>query len=55
MHEALQNMWTGFWQGIGFAFWSLLLWIGWRILHSKVAHKLDPEHFFHELHDFFTK
>lgn len=55
MHEALQNAWIGLWQGIGFAVWSLMLWIGWRFLHSKVAHKLDPEHFFHDLHDFFTK
>ena len=32
-----------------------MLWVCWRILHSKVAHKFDPEHFFHVIHDYFNK
>jgi hypothetical protein len=55
MRDALNNAWIGVWQGVGFGAFSFMLWVGWRFLHSKVAHKLNPEHFFHELHEFFTK
>jgi hypothetical protein len=55
LHESLQNFWIGVCQGIGFGVFSFALWIGWRVLHRSMAHKLDPEHFFHELHEFFTK
>lgn len=55
MKEALYNVWIGVWQGIGFAIFSFLLWVGWHVLHHNVAHKLGPEHIFHDLHEFFTK
>jgi hypothetical protein len=45
----------GFFQGIGVELAFLMLWVGWRFLHSKTAHKFDPEHFFHVIHDYFTK
>ena len=55
MHTALVNAWVGVWQGVGFAVFSLMLWIGWHLLHRKVAHKFDSEHFFHTIHEFFSK
>jgi hypothetical protein len=45
----------GFFQGIGVEFSFFMLWVGWRVLHSRVAHKFDPEHFFHIVHDYFNK
>lgn len=47
-------MWSGLWQGVGVEFSFFLLWVGWRVFHSKVAHKLDPEHFIHKIHDYFN-
>lgn len=49
----LRSLWAGFWQGIGVELSFFLLWIGWRILHSKIAHKFDPEHFFHQIAEYF--
>lgn len=51
----LRYMWIGFWQGVGVELSFLVLWVGWQALHSKVAHRFDPEHFFHRVHDYFTK
>ena len=45
----------GFFQGIGVELSFFALWVGWRAIHSKVAHRFDPEHFFHAVHDYFTK
>lgn len=51
----LQHIWDGFWQGIGVEASFFILWLGWRAVHSRFAHKFDPEHFFHEVHDYFTQ
>ncbi len=51
----LRYMWIGFWQGVGVELSFLVLWVGWQALHSKVAHRFNPEHFFHRVHDYFTK
>ena len=51
-------IWTGFWQGLGQGFGIevsfLTLWLVWHALHSQVAHKFDPGHFFHKIHDYFV-
>ena len=55
MRWILQRILAGFWQGVGIEFSVLVLWVGWHILHKRVAHKFDPEHIFHTIHDYFTK
>ena len=55
MRTIWRTIYLGFWQGIGLELSFLLLWLSWMFLHSKIAHKLDPEHFFHKLHDYFTQ
>jgi hypothetical protein len=52
-HSILWYVWIGVWQGFGFELSFFVVWVGWRMLHSKVAHKLDPEHFFHKIHEYF--
>lgn len=49
----LESMWTGMWQGIGVELSFFVAWVCWRVLHSKVAHKLDPDHFIHKIHNYF--
>ena len=53
--RVLDHIVVGFWQGVGVELSFLLLWAGWHFLHSKVAHKFDPEHIFHKIHDYFTQ
>jgi hypothetical protein len=48
-------MWIGFCQGVGVEVSFLMLWVGWHLVHRKMAHKFDPEHFFHQIHEYFTK
>lgn len=50
----LTLVWTGFWQGVGVELSFFMLWVGWNRLHQKVSHKFDPEHLFHQIHDYFT-
>jgi hypothetical protein len=52
-HNILDLIVAGFWQGVGVEFSFFMLWMGWRVLHSKVAHRLDPEHIVHKIHDYF--
>jgi hypothetical protein len=44
---------AGFLQGVGVEISFFVLWAGWRLLHSKMAHKFSPEHFFHKIHEYF--
>lgn len=52
--NVLKYVWIGFWQGTGVELSFLFLWLCWTMVHRKVAHKFDPEHFFHSIHDYFT-
>jgi hypothetical protein len=52
-HSILGWILAGFLQGLGVECSFFVLWVGWRVLHSNVAHKLDPEHFFHKIHSYF--
>lgn len=47
-------LWMGLWQGFGFELSFLLLYVGWHLLYGKTAHKFDPEHWFHKIHDYFV-
>ena len=46
---------AAFWQGIGLEVSFFMLWVIWHGLHSRIAHKFDPEHLFHRVHDYFSK
>jgi hypothetical protein len=46
-------MWTGFWQGVGVFAFSVLFWLVWKAAHSRFAHKLEEEHWFHTIGEFF--
>jgi hypothetical protein len=41
------------WMGFGMEFSVFVLWAGWAALHSRVAHRLDPEHIFHKIAQYF--
>jgi hypothetical protein len=53
--DILYLIWAGLWQGIGLEISFLFFWIGWHALYRRVAHKFDPDAFFHVIHDYFTK
>ena len=53
-HIVATGFWMGLGQGFGIELSFLTLWAGWHLLHSRIAHKFDPEHFFHRIHDYFT-
>jgi hypothetical protein len=54
LRDILRLVWAGLWQGFGVELSFFVLWVGWHFLHGKVAHKLDPEHWFHRIHDYFA-
>lgn len=54
LNNILRLVWSGLWQGFGVELSFFVLWVGWHFLHGKVAHKFDPEHFFHKIHDYFA-
>lgn len=47
-------IWTGFFLGMGAELSFFVLWVFWHGLHSQVAHRFDPEHLFHKIHDYFS-
>jgi hypothetical protein len=49
----IREIWTGFWQGVGVFVFSVLFWSVWKIAHSRIAHKLENEHWFHSVGEFF--
>lgn len=53
MRAIFQLIVSGFWQGVGVEFSFFILWIGWQLLHKRVGHLFDPEHFFHQVHEYF--
>jgi len=54
-HLIVTGFWTGLGQGFGIELSFVMLWVAWHFLYDKTAHKFDPEHFFHRIHDYFTK
>jgi hypothetical protein len=54
-HTVATGFWMGLGQGFGIELSFAVLWVGWHALHGKVAHKFDPEHLFHRVHDYFSK
>ncbi len=51
--SVLREMLIGFCQGAGFFGLSILAWAIWKITHSRIAHKLENEHWFHSVGEFF--
>ncbi len=47
-------IWSGIWQGFGVELSFIVLWGLWRTTHRKVAHKLDPEHWFHSISEYYA-
>jgi len=47
-------LWMGVWMGFGAEISFFLLWVFWHLLHRRVAHKFDPEHLFHVIHNYFS-
>lgn len=45
---------TGALLGLGAELQFFLLWVGWHFLHSRIAHKFDPEHLVHKIHSYFS-
>ena len=53
-HIIATGFWMGLGQGFGIELSFLVLWAGWYAVHSRVAHRLAPEHLLHKVHDYFT-
>ena len=51
--KILDLIWQGVWTGVGVELSLFTLWIVWRVAHSKYIHKLDPEHWLHNLAEYF--
>jgi hypothetical protein len=54
MRTILWLIWSGLWQGFGVELSFFVLWVGWRAVHRRVAHKFDPDHIFHSIHEYFN-
>ena len=39
--------------GFGYEISVLLLWVVWMLTQRRIAHKLEPGHWFHFLHKYF--
>ena len=48
-----QYILMGFWLGLGAETSAFVLWIVWKFLHSKLAARLDPDHVFHRIAEYF--
>lgn len=53
-HLIASGFWTGLGQGFGIELSVLVLWLGWNGLHSRIAHKFEPEHLIHKIHAYFS-
>lgn len=53
MNKILQYIWAGLWMSFGAELSFFALWLAWRLLHSRIAHRLDPGHWFHKLTEYF--
>lgn len=51
--KILQYIWQGLWNGVGVEVSFLALYILWRLVHGRVAHKLDAGHWLHEIARYF--
>lgn len=55
MFRRIMNLvWVGLWTGFGVELSFLVPYVGWHFFYRKTAHKFDPEHIFHRIHDYFT-
>ena len=54
MRFILAQMLTGLFQGFGFEISFLFLWLVWKLAHSKLAHKISTDHWFHTVAEYFN-
>lgn len=55
MPKIWQIILSGFWQGIGVEISFFVLWAICHSIHKAVGDKIDPEHFFHDVYNYFSK
>lgn len=48
------QMLVGLFQGFGFEGSFLVLYLIWRLAHSKLAHKIHADHWFHSIDKYFN-
>ncbi len=53
MIGVLRYVWIGFWTGIGIEVSVFLTWLTWKAAHSRIAHRLGADHWFHLLSEYF--
>jgi len=53
MRLILSYMWYGLWTGFGFEASFFILWLTWRVTHSKLLSGLHADHWIHEIHKYF--
>ena len=49
----LQYFWMGVWLGLGAEVSAFFLWGLWKLAHSKLAARLDPDHIVHRIAEYF--
>lgn len=53
MIHVLSTIWFGFWTGFGVELSVLLVYLVWKLTHSRIAHKLHADHWFHKVGEYF--
>lgn len=52
MTRVLQDIWHGLWTGFGVELSVMCIWLGIKATHSKLAHRLHDEHWFHKIKEY---
>lgn len=51
--SVLTLIWNGIWTGFGVELSFFILWVLWRVAHSRVARRVSSTHWIHVIHEYF--
>lgn len=52
MTSIFKDIWHGLWTGFGVELSFMVLWLVWKLAHSKIAHKIHADHWFHKIGEY---
>ena len=52
-NRVLQLVWAGIWTGFGVEGSFFVLWVVWKIAHSRIAHRVEDTHWWHVFSEYF--
>lgn len=53
MDNVLHLIWTGIFMGFGYEISFFILWLAWRVVHSKAARRVSDDHWIHFIAEYF--